>query len=149
MTFQVWVVGMSVIVLMNKSMLHIFAIAITHILATTWSSFQLQNTHQFRTDFQQTTMPADSCGVNILPNYWSQQNAAKVTGPVLSWNELWVTQPSKQITVLSINVVFLISPIFFAYHLVKVCLTASSAWKQASHSLLLPEIWMANFQTYW
>ena len=63
---------------MNESIPLIFAVAITHVLATTWSNFQTQKTHQCRTDFQLTTTAADSCGVNILPDYGSQRKAAEV-----------------------------------------------------------------------
>lgn len=78
MAFQIWVMGMSVIALMNESIPHIFAVLITHVLATTWSGFQISNTRQFSQNFQQTTRNADSCNVNLLPGYWSQRNAAEV-----------------------------------------------------------------------
>jgi hypothetical protein len=100
MAFQIWVMGMSVIALMNESIPHIFVVLITHILATTWSGFQISNTRQFNQTFQQTTLKADSCNVNLLPSYWSQRNAA-------------------EIAVLSINVIFLMSSIFFTHRLIK------------------------------
>lgn len=78
MAFQIWVMGMSVIALMNESIPHVFAVLITHVLATTWSGFQIYNTHEFRKDFQQNTSNPDSCNMNLLPSYWSQRNAAEV-----------------------------------------------------------------------
>lgn len=78
MAFQIWVMGMSVIALMNESIPQIFVVLITHVLATTWSGFQISNTRQFNQSFQQTTLEADSCNVNLLPSYWSQRNAAEV-----------------------------------------------------------------------
>ena len=78
MAFQIWVMGMSVIALMNESIPHIFVVLITHVLATTWSGFQISNTRQFNQSFQQTTLKADSCNINLLPSYWSQRNAAEV-----------------------------------------------------------------------
>ena len=78
MAFQVWVMGMAVIALLNESIPHIIAVAITHLLATAWSVFQIFNTQQFREDFQKKTSPADVCDANLLPNYWSQRNPAEV-----------------------------------------------------------------------
>jgi hypothetical protein len=78
MAFQIWVMGMSVIALMNESIPHLFAVLVTHLLATAWSGFQIYNTRQFREEFQQETIKADSCNINLLPSYWVQRNAAEV-----------------------------------------------------------------------
>ena len=118
---------MSVIALLHESIPHIFAVTITHVLATTWPSFQIHNTHQLRADFQQTTSAADSCGVNILSNYRSQRKAGMVL--YHHGTSSGVARLFEQIAVLSINVVFLISSIFFTYRLVKIRLSASSAWE--------------------
>jgi len=78
MAFQIWVMGMSVIALMSESIPHLFAVLVTHVLATTWSGFQIYNTREFREDFQEKTLQADSCNANLLPSYWSQRGAAEV-----------------------------------------------------------------------
>ena len=79
MAFQVWVMSMSVIALLNESIPHIVSAFITHVLATTWSGFQIYNTHQFKEAYLQATDTPDRCnGVDVLPSYWSQRNAAEV-----------------------------------------------------------------------
>jgi len=78
MAFQVWVMGMTIIALLNESIPHLIAAFLTHILATTWSGFQIYSTYQFRKEFQQATSKAESCDTNVLPDYWSQRNAAEV-----------------------------------------------------------------------
>ena len=76
MGFRIWVMDMTITALLNES--HLIAAFLTHILATTWSGFQIYNTYQFRKEFQQATSKTESCDTNVLPNYWSQRNAAEV-----------------------------------------------------------------------
>ena len=99
--FSIWVLGMSLVAVLNESpphmyvesMLHIFsdlgspsvASFLTHMLATAWSAFQLVNTQQFHGDFSRLTTRG-ACGVNLLPTYWSARAKAEI--PTLSMNVL-------------------------------------------------------------
>jgi len=73
MAFQIRVMGMTIIALLNES-IPLIAAFLIHILVTTWSGFQIYSTHQFGQDFQQTSSKAESCGVNLCR---SQRNAAE------------------------------------------------------------------------
>lgn len=48
LAFQVWVLGMSIVALLNESIPHTLAALLTHILATAWSVYQLFNTKNFQ-----------------------------------------------------------------------------------------------------
>jgi len=77
--FQIWVLGMSVVAILNESIPHIIASLLTHLLATAWSGYQLYNTALFREEFQRSTIDSRRCGdVNLLPGYWQQRNAAEI-----------------------------------------------------------------------
>ena len=56
---------MKIIALLNESIPHFITASFTHILATTWSGFQVYSIYQFRQDLRQTTSKAESCGVNL------------------------------------------------------------------------------------
>jgi hypothetical protein len=48
LAFQVWVLGMSLVALLNESIPHTLAALLTHLLATTWSVYQIFNTRSFQ-----------------------------------------------------------------------------------------------------
>lgn len=97
--FQVWVLGMSVVALLNESVPHIVAAFTTHVLATVWSGYQIHLTEAFREQFNAlvTTGP---CGSNILPEYWTPRRNTEISIAVL-------------------NVVVLFAIGFFSYKLLK------------------------------
>ncbi|KAJ7785881.1 hypothetical protein B0H16DRAFT_1670180 [Mycena metata] len=85
--FQFWVLGMSLVALLNESIPHIIASLLTHALATGWSGFQLFNTATFKKQFEEYITKGACAGPNVpslLPNYWSQRAAAEI--PTLALN---------------------------------------------------------------
>ncbi|EJD55308.1 hypothetical protein AURDEDRAFT_155545 [Auricularia subglabra TFB-10046 SS5] len=97
--FQVWVLGMSIVALLNESVPHIVAAFTTHVLATVWSGYQIHLTEAFREQFNAlvTTGP---CGSNLLPEYWTPRRNTEISIAVL-------------------NVVVLFAIGFFSYKLLK------------------------------
>jgi len=81
--FQIWVLGMSIVALLNESMPHIIASLLTHVLATAWGGFQIVNTANFHTEFSRLTTNG-ACGINLIPSYWKDRAAAEI--PSLSLN---------------------------------------------------------------
>jgi len=93
--FQFWVLGMSIVAVLNESIPHIIASLFTHMVATGWGTFQIINTNQFRTSFARLTTNG-ACGINLLPAYWGPRWSAEIAsltlnvlalliGVVLSW----------------------------------------------------------------
>jgi len=97
--FQIWVLGMSVVAILNESMPHIIASLLTHVLATAWGGFQVFNTKQFHQSFVRVTTDG-ACGHNLLPTYWKARANAEI--------------PS-----VSLNAVALLLSIFLSWRLIK------------------------------
>jgi len=81
--FQVWVLGMSVVAILNESMPHIIASLLTHVLATAWGGFQVFNTAQFHQNFVRVTTDG-ACGHNLLPTYWKARANAEIPSVALN-----------------------------------------------------------------
>ncbi|KAI0651545.1 hypothetical protein C8Q79DRAFT_933948 [Trametes meyenii] len=81
--FQGWLLGMSLVALLNESIPHVIASMLTHILATAWGGFQIYNTEVFHKRFTNLTTEG-SCGINLLPNYWKERSNAEI--PSLALN---------------------------------------------------------------
>ncbi|KAH9853099.1 hypothetical protein C2E23DRAFT_823292 [Lenzites betulinus] len=81
--FQVWLLGMSLVALLNESIPHVVASLLTHILATAWGGFQIYNTEDFHRKFTTLTTQG-ACGVNLLPDYWRTRSNAEI--PSLALN---------------------------------------------------------------
>jgi len=81
--FQCWVLGMSIVALLNESIPHIIAAVLTHLSATAWGAFQVYNTNAFHRDFKRLTTDG-ACRVNLLPSYWSSRSRAEI--PSLAFN---------------------------------------------------------------
>ncbi|KAJ7456580.1 hypothetical protein FB451DRAFT_1342099 [Mycena latifolia] len=83
--FQFWVLGMSVVALLNESIPHIIASLLTHVLATAWSGFQIYHTANFRANFDRyITHGACSTAPSLLPHYWQDRAQAEI--PTLALN---------------------------------------------------------------
>jgi hypothetical protein len=83
--FQFWVLGMSMVALLNESIPHIIASLLTHVLATAWSAFQISNTANFRNQFDQYITHGACNGVpSLLPNYWEGRARSEI--PILALN---------------------------------------------------------------
>lgn len=81
--FQVWVLGMSIVALLNESIPHILASLVTHLMATAWASFQITSTARFRADFNRV-ITHGACNVSLLPNYWEARSKAELPSLVLN-----------------------------------------------------------------
>ncbi|QRW27156.1 hypothetical protein RhiXN_01751 [Rhizoctonia solani] len=98
--FQFWVLGMSVVALLNESVPHIIAAFLTHLLSTGWSIFQLVQTANFRFEFNRLTTRGACGGVNLLPIYWKMR-------------------VNIEIPTLVLNVVVLLSSAYMSWRLLK------------------------------
>ncbi|KAH9912239.1 uncharacterized protein BXZ73DRAFT_107524 [Epithele typhae] len=88
--FQFWLLGMSLVALLNESIPHIVASLLTHILATAWGGFQIANTETFHRKFTTLTTQG-ACGVNLLPNYWRDRSNAEIPSTALNCFALLVS----------------------------------------------------------
>ncbi|KAJ7630524.1 hypothetical protein FB45DRAFT_793057 [Roridomyces roridus] len=83
--FQFWVLGMSMVALLNESIPHIIASLLTHVLATVWSAYQIFNTAMFRHDFDSYITNGACAGVpSLLPTYWESRSRLEI--PLLALN---------------------------------------------------------------
>ncbi|KAH7340501.1 hypothetical protein B0J17DRAFT_568705 [Rhizoctonia solani] len=82
--FQFWVLGMSVVALLNESVPHVIAAFLTHLLTTGWSIFQLVQTAHFRSEFNRLTTRGACGGVNLLPFYWKTRVNIEIPTLVLN-----------------------------------------------------------------
>ncbi len=129
MAFQFWVLGMSVVAILNESIPHIAASLLTHVLATIWSAYQMFNTASFQEEFVRSTIRSGLCnGVNLLPGYWKERRAA-------------------EIAVLVVNCVSLVVFVFLSWRLIKVCSTISHI--DIFDSDIRVDIRMADLQAHW
>ncbi|KAG6866027.1 hypothetical protein C0991_009436 [Blastosporella zonata] len=84
--FQFWVLGMSIVALLNESIPHILASLVTHIMATAWAGFQIKHTADFRSDFTRVITNGACSEVSLLSTYWHDRSIAEVTS--LAFNVL-------------------------------------------------------------
>ena len=82
--FQFWVLGMSIVALLNESIPHIIASLVTHMMATAWAAFQIAHTANFRSDFDRVITNGACKGVSLLPDYWHARSRAEI--PSLTLN---------------------------------------------------------------
>jgi len=82
--FQFWVLGMSIVALLNQSIPHIIASLVTHMMATAWAAFQIVHTADFRSDFDRVITNGACQGVSLLPYYWHARSRAEI--PSLALN---------------------------------------------------------------
>ncbi|KAH9968726.1 hypothetical protein BC827DRAFT_276462 [Russula dissimulans] len=77
LTFQFWVLGMSLVAVLNESIPHIMATVLTHLSATAWGAFQIYSTDVFHDNFRRLTTDG-ACGINLLPRYWTLRAQAEI-----------------------------------------------------------------------
>lgn len=81
--FQFWVLGMSLVALLNESIPHIIASLVTHLSSVAWGAFQLSQTQLFHNDYNKV-ITAGVCQVNFLPTYWKARSNVEI--PSLALN---------------------------------------------------------------
>ncbi|KAL0950737.1 hypothetical protein HGRIS_007511 [Hohenbuehelia grisea] len=89
--FQTWVLGMSIVAILNESIPHTLASLLTHLLATGWAAFQIQHTATFRARYNTLISQGACAGTNLLPNYWGDRAIAELTILVLNVVALFVS----------------------------------------------------------
>lgn len=89
--FQVSVLGMSIVALLNESIPHILAALFTQLVATIWTIAQVIQTEDFRQDFFRLTVNGACLGNNLLGSYWQERKKAEVASAVLNTLSFLVT----------------------------------------------------------
>jgi hypothetical protein len=85
--FQIWVLGMSVVAILNESIPHILASLLTHVMATAWAAFQITHTANFRSSFERVITNGACAGASaFLPGFW--QARARAEWPTLAMHIL-------------------------------------------------------------
>ncbi|EIN13407.1 hypothetical protein PUNSTDRAFT_48389 [Punctularia strigosozonata HHB-11173 SS5] len=82
--FQFWVLGMSIVAILNESIPHIVASLLTHIAATAWGGFQIEHTRNFRDQFMRLTADGACKPIHLLPTYWEARGKAEIPSLVLN-----------------------------------------------------------------
>lgn len=82
--FQIWVLGMSIVAVLNESVPHTIASLLTHLLATGWAGYQIFNTAQFHGDFSRLSTNGACDPINLLPSYWKSRFGAEIASLVLN-----------------------------------------------------------------
>jgi len=75
--FQFWVLGMSIVAILNESIPHILASLVTHMMATSWAAFQITHTANFRSNFNHVITHGACDGTSLLPTYWQDRGTAE------------------------------------------------------------------------
>ncbi|KAG1885592.1 hypothetical protein F4604DRAFT_1572731 [Suillus subluteus] len=82
--FQIWVLGMSIVAVLNESVPHTIATLLTHMLATVWAGYQIFNTAQFHGDFSRLSTNGACNPIDLLPSYWKSRFGAEIASLVLN-----------------------------------------------------------------
>lgn len=82
--FQIWVLGMSLVAILNESVLHIIASLLMHVLVTAYGGFQLSQTKAFHDEFQKVITNGACNPINLLPTYWSARGDAEIASVALN-----------------------------------------------------------------
>ena len=82
--FQVWVLGMSIVALLNESIPHISAALFTQLLVTIWSLFQVSETEHFRQNFARIITNNACHGQILLGTYWQDRKIAEILSAILN-----------------------------------------------------------------
>jgi hypothetical protein len=89
--FQFWVLGMSIVALLNESIPHILASLVTHLMATAWAGFQITHTASFRSDFSRVITHGACKNISLLPHYWDARGKAEIPSLALNVIALFVS----------------------------------------------------------
>ncbi|OCB85097.1 hypothetical protein A7U60_g7722 [Sanghuangporus baumii] len=71
--YQVWLLGISLVTILNESIPHLVAALVTHGMSTAWSAFQLSRTGKTAREYQ-TLIVNDACdGVDVITGFWGNR----------------------------------------------------------------------------
>jgi len=82
--FQCWVLGVSIVALLNESIPHICASMVTHLMATCWAAFRIYDTAVFKSNFNQVIVYGACDGLQILSEYWDRRFWAELAGLIIN-----------------------------------------------------------------
>ncbi|KAI5120283.1 hypothetical protein M0805_005340 [Coniferiporia weirii] len=84
LVFQVWLLGISIVTVLNESIPHLVTVLITHGLSSAWSVYLVSRTGRFE-NLYNTLVVEDACsGTDLIPNYWSVEDDFFI--PILALN---------------------------------------------------------------
>ncbi|CAE6512441.1 unnamed protein product [Rhizoctonia solani] len=86
--FQAWLLGMSVVAILNESVPHMVAGLFTQALSTGWSAFQMARSASFRAQYEETIVRGACSGVDVLPDYFSHRTADEI--PIIVFNGIFL-----------------------------------------------------------
>ncbi|KIM77424.1 hypothetical protein PILCRDRAFT_12062 [Piloderma croceum F 1598] len=70
LAFQIWLLGLSLVTILNESIPHLFAVLVSHVLDTVWAGLRVSSTSQTRKLYE-TLVVNDACnGVDINTALW-------------------------------------------------------------------------------
>ncbi|KAH8115390.1 hypothetical protein DFH11DRAFT_1759676 [Phellopilus nigrolimitatus] len=73
LVFQIWLLGISIVAILNESIPHLTAALVTHALTSGWAAFQVSRTGRYQFIFQ-TLIADDACqGTNILADFGAKR----------------------------------------------------------------------------
>ena len=122
--FQFWLLGMSIVSLLNESMPHIFASLLTHVMATGWATFQITRTATFHSEFNRVITKGACKQITLLPHYWEARGQAEIPSLVM-------------------HVVALLVSCFLTWRLIKVLFASSLRFLLTKWTA----VWLADIQT--
>ncbi|KAF8750807.1 hypothetical protein RHS01_09179 [Rhizoctonia solani] len=86
--FQVWLLGMSVVAILNESVPHMVAGLFTQALSTGWSAFQMARSASFRAQYGETIVRGACSGVDVLPEYFTHRTTDEI--PIVVFNAVFL-----------------------------------------------------------
>lgn len=119
--FQLWVLGMSTVAILNESIPHIVASLLTHMIACAWAGFQVAQTANFLAVFSRLTTNGACKPINLLPEYWMARRKA-------------------EIPTLTLNIAALLISTFLTWRLIK--LFGWQTFKRVGASLMIHRLYM-------
>ncbi|CAE6349584.1 unnamed protein product [Rhizoctonia solani] len=86
--FQVWLLGMSIVAILNESVPHMVAGLFTQALSTGWSAFQMARSASFRAQYGETIVRGACSGVDVLPDYFTHRTTDEI--PIVVFNAVFL-----------------------------------------------------------
>ncbi|KAJ1305746.1 hypothetical protein OPQ81_010478 [Rhizoctonia solani] len=87
--FQAWLLGMSIVAILNESVPHMVAGLFTQTLSTGWSAFQMARSASFQAQYKETIVRGACSGVDVLPDYFSHRTTDEI--PIVVFNGIFLT----------------------------------------------------------
>ncbi|KAJ3806415.1 hypothetical protein F5876DRAFT_68980 [Lentinula aff. lateritia] len=84
LTFQVWLLLLSFVTILNESLPHLGAAIAGHVLVTAWAGYRLNNTYKLQGHYETLIVQQACDGVDFLGSWWDVR--ADHTIPILVFN---------------------------------------------------------------